>query len=142
MSLRQAGFLFVAVNSLFSQLSNAFLFAQLHCSLCSVRNRTQVVRELCLDVKLDQKPTGTLITKIIIVPVQGEALLRPQAGPPSLRVPSEMTGLILRAIDFGASVVFLSLCAKAFCVHFYKDIARGLKRLPSSLLITDGHNRR
>lgn len=33
-----------------------------------------------------------------------------------------------RAIDFGASVVFMALCARAFCVHFYKDIERQLHR--------------
>jgi hypothetical protein len=30
--------------------------------------------------------------------------------------------LILKAIDIGASVIFVALCARAFCVHFYKDI--------------------
>ena len=32
-------FIFVAVNY-FSQFSNALLFAELHCGLCSVQNRT------------------------------------------------------------------------------------------------------
>ena len=38
-----------------------------------------------------------------------------------------MTRLILRAIDLGASAVFMALCTKAFCVHFYKDIERELR---------------
>ena len=28
-----------------------------------------------------------------------------------------MTRLLLRAIDFGASAVFMALCVRAFCVH-------------------------
>ena len=38
-----------------------------------------------------------------------------------------MTRLLLRAIDFGASAVSMALCARAFCVHFYKDMERGLQ---------------
>jgi hypothetical protein len=45
---------------------------------------------------------------------------------------SDMTRLLLRGIDFGASAVFMALCAKAFCVHFYKDAERELKRRRSS----------
>jgi hypothetical protein len=43
-----------------------------------------------------------------------------------------MTRLLFSAIDFGASLVFMTLCAKAFCVHFYKDIKQrlNLRRLP------------
>jgi hypothetical protein len=33
---------------------------------------------------------------------------------------------VLKAIDFGVSVVFLALCIKAFCVHFYQDVKRQL----------------
>ncbi len=35
-----------------------------------------------------------------------------------------MTRYAFKAIDFGASVVFLALCTKAFCIHFYQDIER------------------
>jgi hypothetical protein len=41
-----------------------------------------------------------------------------------------MTRLILKAIDLGASAVFMALCAKAFCAHFYKDV-RVQKTRPS-----------
>ena len=37
-----------------------------------------------------------------------------------------MTRLILKAIDVGASAVFMALCTKAFFVHFYKDVERQL----------------
>jgi hypothetical protein len=33
-----------------------------------------------------------------------------------------MTRHVLRAIDFGASVVFMAFCAKALLTHFYKDL--------------------
>lgn len=36
----------------------------------------------------------------------------------------DMTRLILKAIDLGASAVFMALCTKAFFVHFYKDVKR------------------
>ena len=39
-----------------------------------------------------------------------------------------MTRLLLRAIDFGASAVFMALSVRAFCVHFYKDTQRELRR--------------
>jgi hypothetical protein len=48
----------------------------------------------------------------------------PRRGIQSL---GDMTRLILRAIDLGASAVFMALCTKAFCVHFYKDIERELR---------------
>ena len=32
-----------------------------------------------------------------------------------------MTHLILKAIDFGASAVFIALCTKAFCVYLFKQ---------------------
>jgi hypothetical protein len=35
-----------------------------------------------------------------------------------------MTRLILRAIDVGASIVLMALCARAFCAHFYNDLRR------------------
>ena len=35
-----------------------------------------------------------------------------------------MTRLILKAIDRGASAVFMTLCTKALFVHFYKDVER------------------
>ena len=34
-----------------------------------------------------------------------------------------MTRLILKAIDLGASAVFMALCTKAFCAHFYRDVS-------------------
>jgi hypothetical protein len=40
-----------------------------------------------------------------------------------------MTRLLFRAIDFGASLVFMPLCARAFCVHFYKDIKQQLNKV-------------
>ena len=40
-----------------------------------------------------------------------------------------MTRLLLRAIDFGASAVFMALCVRAFCVHFYKDTQRGAAKV-------------
>ena len=33
---------------------------------------------------------------------------------------------VFKAIDFVISVVFLALCTKALCVHFYRDIERQL----------------
>ena len=33
---------------------------------------------------------------------------------------------VFKAIDFVISVVFLALCTKALCVHFYQDIERQL----------------
>jgi integral membrane sensor domain MASE1 len=44
-----------------------------------------------------------------------------------------MTRLLLRAIDFGASAVSVALCARALCMHFYKDMERGLQRRRRSL---------
>jgi hypothetical protein len=41
-----------------------------------------------------------------------------------------MTRLILRTIDVGASIVFMALCAKAFCVHFYNDLRRASPAQP------------
>ena len=37
-----------------------------------------------------------------------------------------MTRFILKAIDVGASAVFMALCTKAFFVDFYKDVERQL----------------
>jgi hypothetical protein len=39
-----------------------------------------------------------------------------------------MTRVILKAIDVGASAVFMALCTKAFCVHFFKDVERQVGR--------------
>jgi hypothetical protein len=39
-----------------------------------------------------------------------------------------MTRLILKAIDLGASAVFMALCTKAFCAHFYNDIRQQTRR--------------
>ena len=33
-----------------------------------------------------------------------------------------MTRLILKAIDFGASTVFMALCTKAFCVYLFSSL--------------------
>jgi hypothetical protein len=47
-----------------------------------------------------------------------------------------MTRLILKAIDVGASFVFMGFCAKAFCVHFYNDLRRaGGSFAPSAEII-------
>ena len=77
--------------------------------------------------------------------ILGEALARhtnePDGDHSSFR---RMTRLLLRAIDFGASAVSMALCARPFCVHFYKDMERGLqmrRRSPSPLLIPPGLNR-
>ena len=39
---------------------------------------------------------------------------------------------VFKAIDFIVSVVFLALCIKAFCIHFYQDFKRQLhvRKLP------------
>jgi hypothetical protein len=39
-----------------------------------------------------------------------------------------MTRYAFKAIDLGASVVFMALCVKAFCVHFFRDIEGRLQR--------------
>jgi len=44
-----------------------------------------------------------------------------------------MTRLILKAIDVGASVVFMALCARAFCAHFYNDLRRAGRSLANNL---------
>ena len=31
---------------------------------------------------------------------------------------------VFKAVDIVVSIVFLALCAKAFCIHFYQDIKR------------------
>jgi hypothetical protein len=43
-----------------------------------------------------------------------------------------MTRYVFKAIDIGVSSVFLALCLKAFCIHFYQDIERLLhaRKLP------------
>jgi hypothetical protein len=33
-----------------------------------------------------------------------------------------------KAVDFGASVIFTAMCAKAFWRHFYNDIEQELQR--------------
>ena len=33
-----------------------------------------------------------------------------------------MTRCVLRAMDFGASVIFMAFCAKALLAYFYKDL--------------------
>jgi hypothetical protein len=33
-----------------------------------------------------------------------------------------------KAVDFGASIVFMAMCAKAFWRHFYEDIERKLQQ--------------
>jgi hypothetical protein len=39
-----------------------------------------------------------------------------------------MTRYAFKAIDLGASIVFMALCVKAFCVHFFKDLEGRLQR--------------
>jgi hypothetical protein len=51
-----------------------------------------------------------------------------------------MTRLILKAIDVGASAVFMALCIKAFCVHFYKDVERRLQTPDARSQINRQHN--
>ena len=49
-----------------------------------------------------------------------------------------MTRHVLRAIDFGASVVFMAFCAKALFTRLYKDLVKGQlpkQRFPAN---TDG----
>jgi hypothetical protein len=43
-----------------------------------------------------------------------------------------MTRYVFKAIDIGASIVFLALCTKAFCIHLYEDVERQLhpRKLP------------
>jgi hypothetical protein len=31
---------------------------------------------------------------------------------------------VFKAVDIVVSIVFLALCTKAFCIHFYQDIQR------------------
>ena len=33
-----------------------------------------------------------------------------------------------KAVNFGASIVFMAMCAKAFWRHFYKDIEQQVRR--------------
>ena len=43
-----------------------------------------------------------------------------------------MTRWLLKAVDAGASAVFVALCAKAFCILFVEDIKQQLRvRKPS-----------
>jgi hypothetical protein len=44
-----------------------------------------------------------------------------------------VTRLILIAIDVGASVVFMALCAKAGFAHFYKDVKWHLRKTDAAL---------
>jgi hypothetical protein len=60
---------------------------------------------------------------------------RPLSGPgsgnrqnhPPFAALSDMTRFLFRTVDFGASIVFMALCAKAFGVHFYEDIVAGTR---------------
>jgi hypothetical protein len=36
--------------------------------------------------------------------------------------------LAFKAIDIGASTIFMALCAKAFCIHFYCDVERAIHK--------------
>jgi hypothetical protein len=38
-----------------------------------------------------------------------------------------VTRFALRAIDIGASAIFMALCTKAFCIHFYGDVVRAMR---------------
>ena len=59
--------------------------------------------------------------RVFLLAVQHWARDRTAADQLSL---TDMTRLILKAIDLGASAVFMALCTKAFFVHFYKDVKR------------------
>jgi hypothetical protein len=39
-----------------------------------------------------------------------------------------VTRYVLRAIDFGANVVFMAFCATALLTHFYKDLGMQLQQ--------------
>ena len=39
-----------------------------------------------------------------------------------------------KAIDFGARIAFMAMCAKAFWHHFYKDIEQQLRRQKLTLV--------
>jgi hypothetical protein len=36
--------------------------------------------------------------------------------------------MLFKALEIGASAVFLFLCAKAFCAHFYNDLKRLVRK--------------
>ena len=36
---------------------------------------------------------------------------------------------VFKAIDISVSVVFLALCIKAFCIHFYEDADSSSQRI-------------
>ncbi len=46
---------------------------------------------------------------------------------------ARMTRLILKAIDVSASFVFMALCAKAFCAHFYNDLRRARQECDAAM---------
>jgi hypothetical protein len=46
---------------------------------------------------------------------------------------NDMTRWLLKAVDVGASAVFVALCAKAFCILFVEDIKQQ-SRVPKPLL--------
>ena len=46
-----------------------------------------------------------------------------------------MTRLILKAIDVGASAVFVALGTKAFCVHFYRNVKQQVHKRDATLRI-------
>jgi hypothetical protein len=73
--------------------------------------------------------------KQTIVPVEKRPCLSDRQGlsRSSLRIDqqitadNDMTRWLLKAIDVGASAVFMALCTKAICVQFYQDIKRQLR---------------
>jgi len=48
-----------------------------------------------------------------------------------------MTRWLLKAVDVGASAVFVALCAKAFCILFVEDIKQQLRVRKPSLSAVD-----
>ena len=62
------------------------------------------------------------------------SVARVQKTGPTVRTSSRyacydiMTRYVFKTIDLGASIVFLALCVKALCVHFFKDIEGRLER--------------
>jgi hypothetical protein len=45
-----------------------------------------------------------------------------------------MTRIAFKVIDLSASVVFMALCVKAFCGHYFKDVEERLQRRKFPLL--------
>ena len=129
------GFFFVAVNFLFSQVSNAFLFAQLHCIFAVFETEPNPRPGLCPDVARRRRGRNLGRTTNNRPRLRGGPARSHRQGlsRSSLRIDqqtiadNDMTRWLLKAIDVGASAVFMALCTKAICVQFYQDIKRQLR---------------